>query len=36
MITGFEYMIFILGAGVCIIWGICAFIVSLFRNRDGG
>lgn len=36
MITSFEYMIFILGVGVCIVWGISAFIVSLFRNRDGG
>ena len=34
--TGFEYMLFVIGTGICVVWGVSAAVVSLFRKRNGG
>lgn len=33
MITGFEYVILLIGLGVSILWAVAVAIVQLFRNR---
>jgi hypothetical protein len=34
--TGFEYMLFVIGTGICVVWGVSAAVVALFRKRNGG
>ena len=33
MVSGFEYLVLMIGLGVSLVWAVCAAIVQLFRNR---
>ena len=33
MVSGFEYIVLIIGLGISLVWAIGAAIVQLFRNR---
>jgi hypothetical protein len=34
IVSGSEYLIYWIGLGVCIIIGLIAGVVSMFRNRN--
>ena len=33
MISGFEYLVLMIGLGISLLWAVALLIVNLFRNR---
>ena len=33
---GLEYVLFLIGTALCVVWAVSAAIVTMFRNRSGG